>query len=181
MFLSANPGRPPPTHGVAARPGENRNNLGLCPSPKSRWGWRSRARLRDTQGHLPCRGTTREGLRLARRGPRRGPGGVLVRRVRGTQPSQLGSRCLPSAPQVQDRPCASPGPGTRPSGPGSPQPAPGARPPQARGHPRPASARVLTLFSGGISHLKESHTRTHSDSSPQSDATAARKSRPALG
>lgn len=113
-----------------------------------------------------------EGLRLARRGPRRGPGGVLVRRVRGTQPSPLGSRCLPSAPQVQGRPRASPGPGTRPSGPGSPLPAPGARPPQARGHPRLAPSRGLTLLSGGTCHPKESETRTRSDSFPRSDATA---------
>lgn len=172
-FLSADPGRPPPAPGVAARPGENRNHLGLRPSQS----------LAGAAGAEPgCatrRATSRagarpeEGLRPAGRASRRGPGGLLVRRVRGTQPSPLGSRGLPSAPQVQGRARASAGPGTRPSDAGSPLPAPGARPSQARGHPRPAPSRVLTLLSGGTCHPEEAQTSTRSDDFPQSDATAA--------
>lgn len=127
MFLSANPGRPPPTHGVAARPGENRNNLGLCPSPKSRWGWRSRARLRDTQGHLPCRGTTREGLRLARRGLGGARVGFWSAGCGERSPARWGPAASPPplksrialaprpargpAPQAQGRPSLPQGPG----------------------------------------------------------------------
>lgn len=177
--------RLPPPHVPKCRPGASSTRPRGCrparrkpkpprapPVPESRWGCRGRARLRDAQGHLPCRGSTRGGAE-AGRASRRGPGGLLVRRVRGTQPSPLGSRGLPSAPQVQGRARASAGPGTRPSDAGSPLPAPGARPSQARGHPRPAPSRVLTLLSGGTCHPEEAQTSTRSDDFPQSDATAA--------
>lgn len=111
--------RLPPPHVPKCRPGASSTRPRGCrparrkpkpprapPVPESRWGCRGRARLRDAQGHLPCRGSTRGGAEAGRAGVSAGPGWASGPQGAGNaaQPAGVpGSPLRPSSPGSRSR------------------------------------------------------------------------------